>query len=299
MKADLGKTISAAVHYSAMPKRMLPFFILTLPYVAAFLLLIDNIVSLISILATGNIGVIFNLIGFLIGIVVMFVVVFLIDLYIKTLAVENSKQYWNSKTGQTHEAAMHRLLSREKASVKGSYLSALGATIIVGLIAGAVSFIPFIGVLLAIIISLYFFAYLPSVVMKKSINGLSDSIRIFSQNKFETFAFWIVLTILHTVFFALALIPAFVAVFAVAGSAILAALTGSGISGALLAVKSNILIIAIGFIISAFLLAFATLFDISFRTFYYLQMQPKEIKHEPTPAAPEAKTKKKSTRKKK
>src|SRR3989344_4628718 len=286
MKADMGKTVSMAMHYSAKPKRMLPFFILMLPFLAAVLLMLNQVSTIIPALVSGNVSAIFGLLGYVAVFAVIFVVVSLIDIYLKTLVVENSKQYWSGND---------RLLSREKAAVKGAYFSALAASIIVALVIMAVSFIPFIGGLLSIIISLYFFTFFPAVVMKKSVNGLSDSTSVFSKSKLETFVFWIVLSILTAVFSILSFIPALIAILASLGSAISTIITGGGMLAALSSLQSNILILAIGGIITAFLFSFAVLFDASSRPFYYLQHTKKEPEahHEPVKAAVKVKRKKK------
>lgn len=286
MKADMGKTVSMAMHYSANPKRMLPFFVLMLPYLAVILLMLNQVGTIIPALVSGNISAIFGLLGYVLVFVVLFVVISLIDIYLKTLVVENSRQYWSGND---------RLLSREKAAVKGAYFSALAASIIVALVTLVVNFIPFIGWLLSIIISLYFFTFFPAVVMKKSINGLSDSISVFSKNKVETFVFWLLLGILTGVFAILAFIPALIAILASLGSAISTIITGGGMLAAISSLQSNIVLLAIGGIITAFFFSFAVLFDASSRTFYYLQQSQQ---HEPVKEVATVK-KAKVTRKKK
>ncbi|MBI4162097.1 MAG: hypothetical protein HY513_00310 [Candidatus Aenigmarchaeota archaeon] len=268
MKSDFGKTISSAIKYSAVPKRMLPFFILLLPYIAALILFLDNAGVIIQAFLTRNIGSIASLLGFALGFVILAVIIGLMTLWLNTLVVENSKRYWQGST--------KRLLSEERKAVKGTFLNAFIGTVAVAVISMIVSMIPFVGWLLGIIIGLMFFAYLPASVLNRT-NGLKESYEIFMENKLETFAFWIVLAVISLVFIAIALIPALIALMAAAGGALFTALAaGSGFTGVFAAIKSHLVIVAIGGIISAFLFSFVTLFDTSAKTMYYLQMAGKK-----------------------
>ncbi len=270
MKSDFGKTFSSAIKYAAEPKRILPFFILLLPYLAVFLLMIDNAGTIIQAIVARNVGAIMSLIGFALGFVVLAIIIGLITLWLNTLVVENSKRYW--------QGSMKRLLSEERKAVKGTFFNAFIGTVVVVIISMIVSMVPFIGGILGIIIGLMFFAYLPAAVLNKT-NGLRESYDLFMNNKLETFVFWIVLAVISIVFVVIAFIPALIALMVAAGGSLFTALmTGSGFTAVFAAIKSNLLIVAIGGIISAFLLSFVTIFDTAAKTMYYLQMAAKKKK---------------------
>ncbi|GEM_PF-3335385 len=268
MKSDFGKTISSAIRYSAAPKRMLPFFIILLPYLALFLLLIDNAAIIIQAVITKNIGSLVSLMGFALGFVVIAVIIGLITLYLNTLVVENSKRYW--------QGSKERLLSEERKAVKGTYFNAFIATVAVIVISFIAGMIPFIGGILVIIIDLIFLTYLSACVLNKT-NGLKESYAVFMNNKMETFVFWIVLAVITIIFVIIAFIPALIALFIAAGGPLVTALTtGAGFSAVFAAIKANLLIVVIGGTISAFLLSFVTIFDTAARTMYYLQVSKKK-----------------------
>src|SRR3989344_7354467 len=237
MKSDFGKTFASAIKYAAKPKRMLPFFILLLPYVAAFLLLIDNASAVIQALITKNFAFFLSMIGFAFGFIVITTIVGLVTLYFNTLVVENSRRYW--------QGSAHRFLSEERKAVKGTFFNALVATIAVTVISFIASMIPFIGGILGIIVGLIFLTYLPACVLNKR-HGLQESYAIFMNNKLETFVFWIVLGIISMIFVIIAFVPVLITLFIAAGGSLTTIFTaGTGFSAVFTAIKANLLIVAI------------------------------------------------------
>lgn len=254
-KADLGKTFSRAVGCGKSLKRMSPFFIVNLVYLAAFLLLLDAFFSLLRAGLSGPVAIV----QFLSTVVVLFAflaVMFFVNLYLQGGLIENARQYWSRKDvafGKSLKAASPR------------YFSLMGATILTVIISVVLLIIPLVGWLFALIASWMFIVAPPAVVVSKksAVASLRESYHIFMKNKLQTFLFWLVLIVLNIVFVILAFVPLFIAALPVLASV--------SAVGFITAFKANIVLLVIGGIITAFLLAFVTVFSESAKTFYYLQ----------------------------
>lgn len=254
-KADLGKTFSRAVGCGKSLKRMFPFFIVNLIYLAALMLSLDAFFSLLRAGVSGPVAIV----QFLSTAVVFFaflVVMFFVNIYLQGGLIDNARSYWSRKEvpfGKSLRAA------------RPSYFSLVGATILTVIISVVLLIIPLVGWLFSFIASWMFIVVSPAVVVskKRAVASLRESYHIFMKNKLQTFLFWLVLIVLSIVFVILAFVPLFISAFPA-----LASVPAVGFTAAF---KANIALLAIGSIVTAFLLSFVTVFAESAKTFYYLQ----------------------------
>jgi hypothetical protein len=227
----------------------------------------EGIVDIMLGLMAGDLTFLPAIISAALGFFIIAGILTLIDLYLKTLVVENSRRYWLGN--------LKRTLSQERTAVKGTYLSAIIATMLVVLISSVIGSLPLIGGIAGIVISWMLLLYLPAVVVAKkgAINGVRESFEIFMANKWDTFVFWLVLGIFTGILTILSFVPLIIAALPVLSAFITGISVGSISQTLLPAIRSNMLALGIGGVITAFLYSYVTLFSVSAKTFYYTQMK--------------------------
>jgi hypothetical protein len=261
-KADIGKSIGTAISCGASLKRIFPFFLVNLVFLVVIAAFFDNAVSFMSsvVMKTISFADVMTIVPAVLSISVVSIVLFFVTVYFEAGLADNARNFWLRK-----EVSFRKSLK----SIKPTYVSLVGATILVVLISMILNFIPFVGWILAIIVSWLFLFVMPAVVISKNdaVGGLEDSYKIFMKNKLRTFAFWLVLIVISGVFSILAFVPLFIAA--------LPAFAAVPAVGFIAALKANFALLIVGGVISSFLLGYVKVFSESAKTFYYIQSKKK------------------------
>jgi hypothetical protein len=259
-KADLEKTFGKSFGCSRTLKRIAPFFLVNLIFLATVIAALNGIVSALGTtpLRPFTLSVLFSFLPVVIGAGVVIIILFFVYLYFQSGIISNAGSFWSGREVK---------FTQSLRDARPKYPSLVGAAIITGIIVLFLSLVPLVGWLLSIIVSWFFVVYAPSVIVgrKGVVSSIQESYDIFMSRKLDTFLFWLLLAVLSAVFTLLAFIPLFI----VAVPTILS-IPALGLIGAF---QANSLIIAIGGIITAFFLAFVTVFTESARTFYYIQVK--------------------------
>ncbi len=270
----LGKIFSKAWSYSLDWKRVMPFFLLLVPFVILFTAFVDSALNFFvqygMLTATGALPLdfVFTLASFIILLVAIAALVFLADLYVRGVIIENSRAFYAGKRNTLHTSM---------AGVRGRYLSLFGVVVLTKLIALGLGSIPFIGWIFAIVLSWIFLVVLQSVVVSKKgvIDSIKDSYNVFSARKWDTFVFWLLLSLATAAMFLVAMIPLVIAAWPVIASFLsYMALGGNGPS-VIVAVKENLAQIFVGGLVSAFLMGFVEVFKTAATTFFYVEAKKK------------------------
>lgn len=271
-----GKILARAWHYSLNWKRVAPFFLLLVPFVVLFAAFIDSAVSLLgkyglaSAAGMPPLEFMAGLSLFFLLLIAVTAIVFLADLYVRGVLIENARSWYLGKRVS---------FRRSRPAVKGRYLSLLAAVIIVKLISSGLGIIPAVGVILSIIVTLVFLVVLQSIVVSRKgvFDSLRDSYDIFMRRKLETFAFWLVTSLISMAFFVIAITPLIIAawpVFATYLSSV--SLGASAVPLMLTSIKSSLPQIFAAGLVSAFILGFIQVFRESATTFFYLEAKKRK-----------------------
>ncbi len=262
-KADFGNIFGKAFGCAWSLKRMLPFFVVNLVILAGLLAFLDRGIGFFEslVLKTATIESVMTFVPVALALFLGLIVVFFIMLYLQAGLVDNARNFYNKK-----EISFAKSLT----AIRPKYMSVVGATLLTVLVAFILGSIPFIGFIFALVISWMFLVYMPSIIIgsKRAVDSVRDSYMVFMDNKMQTFLFWLLLTIMGLVLLVLALIPA--------GLSILPVILSGTKIGILAALKSNISLLAVGGIISAFCLAYVQVFQESAKAFYYIEVKKKK-----------------------
>ncbi|MFA4819584.1 MAG: hypothetical protein WC613_01345 [Candidatus Aenigmatarchaeota archaeon] len=170
----------------------------------------------------------------------------------------------------THNYANQKSLGNSANYAKSRYLRFLGAMIVIGVISGVVSMVPFIGIVFSIIVGLILFFVPQEIAVGGSgiSKSLTNSYNLFRKNIVDVVITLIVSAILSTIIMLIFAIPIFIVGFM---SVISAMSTGNFmhvfLSNAPLFVVTG-LILLVG-------VAFSILFSNSIRTDVYMQLKKK------------------------
>ncbi len=264
---ELGSVFGKALSYSASVKRMAPFFGLNLLLLASLFAFLGSFLQFFSFTAGPNLAaagpVLFSLIFVFVAIIIIFFVTVLFDGMITDDVQRNYKKE-------------QQLLSKSLHIAKSKYWSMLGATVLASAIVVIVNFIPFVGWLVSIIVSWFFLFVVPYVIIgnQHAVDAVKKSYRLFMDNKSDVILFWILLSIITIALTLLAFLPIIVAALPVF-IAFLSALQSGSFSALAPAIQSTMLPLTIGAIISAFILAYVSVYKAAATTFFFAKVRKK------------------------
>lgn len=203
MKLKWSDTIKRSLRFSIEPKRWGPLFIADVIFIALMLNhLLANLETLVSFLALTTTGIanILFLIGYVAPVIVGFIIWTLIRLWIMGAIIH-----------QSHKEREFR--DSWKVSCR-KYPSLILVVVIIGILAGLLGSIPYIGFILSILVSLAFFFALQAVIVGKHgfYKALVDSWLIFKKRPFKVFLIWLLLAIISLLIVALFSIPLMIVV---------------------------------------------------------------------------------------
>lgn len=300
---DFGRIFSSAFRYAFHSKRTGLMFIPVLITIIPLLFLMNSFLDMaLSVSAGASLGSLFvALIPSFIITVVIFIFAALLQLYLSGVITANSMEYWKGN----RDAAI------KFDSMKGRYLSLLGAVILVAIINIVVMFVllpvsifvPFLSNIITIVVSWFFLFVLPAVVISRhsAIAAVKDSFRVFMEMKLDVILFWLITSILSLVLVLVALIPLLIGAFPVVVSGISMILGNISPLQFLMALKQNVIGVSIGLVITGIVLAYMDAFKTAATAFFYADARHPEPKHQPAtaPVAPARKSRKKPAKKRK
>ncbi len=263
---EYGKIIGDALSFAVEPRRWIPLLVLdVVAFLLAFSYLMSNALALQQIIQGNLSGLlvassIIGVVGFL---VVLFVVWSLIRLYIVGALIHQSikpKEYDKSWS-----------VSKER------YGSILEVAVVIGIISGVVSIVPYVGWIVSIIVSLMFFFSMPTVIAKKVSfeDALKESYNIFRKKTVDVFVVWLLLAIIGGIIVMVFMIPAMATIW----SLMLPALMGMQATGSKTGFELFSVILMNGWtIVPAGIIyligsAYITVFSANAQTNFYLKMR--------------------------
>ncbi len=263
---EYGKVLGGALHFCIEPKRWLPLFVLdAVAFIVVFSYLISNASAISSIIA-GNVSdllVASSIIGVIGVSVLVFIIWGLLRLYIVGALF--------------HQSVKPKEYDKSWKVAKEKYLSLLMAGIIVGVISGFLSLIPYVGWILSIIIGLMFLFAMPAVIVRKMSfdDALRDSYKIFRIRTVDVFIVWLLITIITGIIIVIFLLPAMITL----ATLLLPTLVGVSAEGAgtgvLMAILAGGWSLAPAIIIYLIGVALMTVFSTNALAHFYLAFKKK------------------------
>ncbi|MEM5812571.1 MAG: hypothetical protein QW286_02520 [Candidatus Aenigmatarchaeota archaeon] len=271
MSVDFLQAFKRAIAFCIEPKRWLPFFIIDLAFISAALFLIfQNMEYFIYIImAAESPEMLVPLVNTLLTIIGLFIGWVLVTLWVTGAVI--------------HQSYKEKEFAKSWGVSAGRYLSLLGVLMITGIISFAVSMIPYVGWIIAILFSLVFLFTLQSVVISKSgiISAIRDSWKIFRKKPFHVFLMWLIISAFSLILllvFALPLlaltIKTFWNVLGIYGGSFKTIDAGSLVSLAI-AVKNQLSLFILSGAILLVGLAIVRAFSLKAQTEFYLQIKKK------------------------
>jgi hypothetical protein len=202
---DYGKALSKGLSFGINPKRWLQFFILDLVFLSIGLAVaLPNLSEIIPVMMGGSqdLAGAVQIAGFAVSIMLVFIVWVLIRLWFMGAIVHQSYK-GKDKISKSFSVAGRK------------YLHILVAIIIVTIIAGAVSIIPYVGWIIAIVISWIFFFVLQGIVVSNMgfVGTLQNSYRMFRNRPLQVFLAWLLIAIVTLVIYFVFSIPMLILMF--------------------------------------------------------------------------------------
>ncbi|MFQ5647887.1 MAG: hypothetical protein ACE5FW_01505 [Candidatus Aenigmatarchaeota archaeon] len=188
MAIKWGEPLVKGLKFAVHPKRWLLFFIIDLVFLgSAAWIVLSNLSAFTSALVTitTDVTAVSSLLGYIAGVVVLLIV-------------------WGLLRIWAMGAIIHQSF-KEKDAVKKSfsisfkkYPSLLLATIIIGVIAALVGWVPYIGWIISIVVGLIFFFVVQGIIVKGSgaFKAINESWKIFKGSPFKVFLMWLLIVII-------------------------------------------------------------------------------------------------------
>jgi hypothetical protein len=205
MKINWGKTILEGLKFGFHPKRWLQIFGIDLIFISLILIsILSNLSDIFFILSELEQSpfMIGSLLGYLMIPFILFVIWILVRLWMEGSIIYQS---WKTKNSEIQKSWTYACKK---------YPSLLVAQIIIIILVGLVSMIPYAGWLMGIVITWILFFTFQIIIIKNSgfYEGLSGSYSIFKKNPLEIIIMWLLIAIISSlisIVFAIPLIAMF------------------------------------------------------------------------------------------
>ncbi|UCD07031.1 MAG: hypothetical protein JSW41_04320 [Candidatus Aenigmatarchaeota archaeon] len=266
---DYGKALSKGLSFGIKPKRWMQFFILDLVFLSIGLAIaLPNLSDILPVMIGGSqdLTAALQIAGFAVSIMIVFVVWMLVRLWFMGAIV--------------HQSYKEKDKISESFSIAGrKYLHILVTIIIVTVIAGAVSMIPYVGWVISFVVSWIFFFVLQGIVVSNMgfVGTLQNSYKIFRNKPLQVFLAWLLIAIVTIVIYFVFSIPVMILMFW-AMIPIIPSLTGAQTSPEVISTLSQMLytnlptVIVVG-IIALIGFAISQVFALKAQTEFYLQFK--------------------------
>lgn len=257
MKIDLGKAVNNAFGYAFMKDRFAFYFVYMLVYMSALGYPMYNMFKAIRVEDTGMI----------VSSALIFVAILIVFLFITAwvnLAYVHGYQT-RKKKGSLKKAFIE---------VKKYYWRMLAVLLVVGVISGILSSVPYVGWIISIIIGWIFLFVTQFVVIggKKFEQVFSSSWKNFRKYTWETILAWVVDALIVLGILIVCMIPGIVYVFRTAFTY----MEASNFSGAYSAITAQPLVLGITMLVALAGFAFASVFSIGMITDVFMQIYKKK-----------------------
>jgi MFS family permease len=203
---DYSKAISKGLRFGVNPKRWLQFFILDLIFLGiGFSIILPNMPAFLSLIS-GNQGMtnIMGMLGTTASIIAIFIIWILVRIWFTGSIVHQSNNE-KEELGKSFRIACRK------------YPSIFMAVLIVAIIGMVVNMIPYVGWVVAIIVSWMFFFILQGVMVSKLgfSKAIENSYKMFRKKPLQVFLAWLLITIITMVIYLIFTLPAMAMMFSV------------------------------------------------------------------------------------
>lgn len=267
---DYGKALSKGLRFGINPKRWLQFFILDLVFLSIGLaIFLPNLSEVLPVVMgySQDLAGALSMAGFVVSIMVVFVVWMLVRLWL-TGAVVHQSYKEKDKISKSFNVAGRK------------YLHILIAIIIVTIIAGGVSMIPYVGWLIGFVVSWIFFFVLQGIVVSNMgfWRSIENSYKIFRNKPLQVFLAWLLIAIVTVVIYTIFSIPAmflFFGIFASLGPMFMGTqpMLSEVIASLNQVLQTNMPALIVVVIIALIGLAISQVFALKAQTEFYLQLK--------------------------
>ncbi|MBN2101298.1 MAG: hypothetical protein JW716_00310 [Candidatus Aenigmarchaeota archaeon] len=261
---EYGKILGDALRFGVEPRRWLPVLVLdAVAFLLAFSYLMSNALA-IQQLVQGNINALLmaSSVAGMVGMIsLVFIIWSLLRLYIVGALI--------------HQSVKPKEYDKSWKVSKERYGSILGVGIVVGVISGIVSMVPYVGWVFSIIVSLMFFFAMQIAIAKKSKfdEALRESYGIFRKETVNVFIAWILTSILGGVIIMVFMIPMMATIWSIMLPAMMTMQANSnGIEVLSMLIMNGWTVVpaAIVYLVG---LAYVTVFSANAQTNFYLKMK--------------------------
>lgn len=270
---DYSGAISKGLRFGVNPKRWLQFFILDLIFLGiGASIILPNIQNMGTLIAGAqDVTNMFQLAGMAFSVLAIVIVWVLIRIWFAGAMIHQSNKE-KDKIGDSYRIACRK------------YPSLFVATLIVAIIGMVVNMIPYVGWVVAIIVSWLFFFILQGVIVSKLgfSKTIENSYKIFRGKPFKVFLAWLLITIITMVIYLIFTLPILATTLGmmlpqmglmgmtqtVTGAELLSSIAPGTL-------QSNIPAMLIGAIIALIGFAIATTFALKSQTEFYNQFKKK------------------------
>lgn len=271
---EYGKALSRGLSFGIKPKRWLQLFILDIIFISIGLaIVLPNLPEIISILATSNqdFTMFLPFIGVAASVFAVFIVWILVRLWFTGAIVHQSYKEKDKISNS------YRIAGRK-------YGHLFLATLIVTIILMAVNMIPYVGWVIAIILSWVFFFIVQGIMVSNMgfAKTIENSYHIFRKNPPQVFLAWLFIAIVTFVIYIIFSIPAMFLMFGMFAS-LIPMFTGTTLpqSEALASlsqvIQTNMLALIVVGIILLVGMSIAQIFALKAQTEFYLQLKKKKL----------------------
>lgn len=262
------EALGRALKFCIQPKRWLPFFIVDLAFflVGAWFVLtnLSIVISVMLALSTSPLAIV-SVLGYVVILVAGFIIWMLVRLWVQGAVIHQS--YKEKEIMKSFRIACRR------------YLSLFVVMAIVTIVSGGMSFIPWIGWILSIIVALMFFFVFQSVIVGKLSfeKALADSYRIFRKKIVSVFLTWLVIAIIALAITCIFAIPGIAMIWNVITPYLTQLTTTTVAASVLFVLLTNSTILIAGGVVFLIGVAISTAFSLKAQTEFYLQLRKKRL----------------------
>jgi hypothetical protein len=264
MKVDWSKALGDGLRFGFHPKRWLQLFAVDAVFISLILYAIyfnlSDMIYIFSSLSAGADGfLILSLLKYIWIPVLIFAVWRLVRIWIDGAIIYQGWKTKDSEIGKSWRFACRK------------YPSLLLALLIITLVSGLVLIIPYIGFILAIVISWIFYFALQAIIIRNIgfYEGLEDSYRIFRKHPFEVIVIWLAILIVNIVIFGIFALP--FAYLLLTNIFYLAQTTG--LASLLLMLKEQVVFFVASGLILLIGISITTAFTLKAKAEFYLQLR--------------------------
>jgi len=273
MKIDYANVIKKSLKFSVKPKHWLPFFALNITLFSIFIAILFSNTEAFSVLQSLQEGT--NTMPDYTQMMTIFQMLFVI--FSITVIWQLVKLYVTGAV--TYQSYKEKEYFKSWSVAASKYVILLLASIIVTILIGLCSLVPYIGQFLSIIVTLVFWFFIPAIIVSNlgPLDSLEKSYNIIRKEPFKVIAMWLTVVLVNfllIVLFALPLILIFVKSYI---PALISSEKAFDIINIFYSIRSNPMNMFIGAVIYTVGLSIAQAFSVKAVTEYYQKFKKKRF----------------------